>query len=447
MKLMTVQAANVFEDEMNPRKDFGDLKALAESFRANGGQPYTPPIIVKDGDNYRIADGARRFRAMTKVLKLTEFDANVCEDFDEADTILAMLATDDKKQLTDAEKSAGVQRALFLGVEVSAVEKASRRGSLAKAKNAMFRVGDAAPGMSIEHLIAIEENAADPDAVKRLTECDEKHWENVMRDIVRERGIKEKAEEFKAAFEELGIELIQRQHLPREAQRVYISIGNVDALREEAGKRHLEYAIALYPGTTYTSYEFYNRDGSSAPTKQKSEEEKRCDELRDAFMATADQSHARRAEWYLSKVNDADHATTTKRFLTCIMFDIDDEDAEHTTGSNPGRLHDVLELHEADADYGIVSGYLAAFLWSKVDGFTSTEPAAFNCFRFDYLKTWGSESRAFRIEQMLDLYEAMQADGYEMDEADEKLAETMRAMLPFYGWEWASKDERQKGWF
>ncbi|WP_217969008.1 ParB/RepB/Spo0J family partition protein [Adlercreutzia caecimuris] len=121
-------------DPDNPRKEFADLDKTAAGFEANfinPGEPFNPPIVVRDGDGYRLVDGERRWRAMRAAGKLEECHALVCANVGAAEAILAMLATDDKRRLTDNERDEGVQLALKLGVKPAEVEKAAgmKRGT------------------------------------------------------------------------------------------------------------------------------------------------------------------------------------------------------------------------------------------------------------------------------------------------------------------------------
>lgn len=107
MKLERVKHADVYPSDGNPRRDFGDLKSMAEGFQLNPenpGEPLTPPIVVRDGQVFRIVDGERRWRAM-QIAGTKEFSAIVCDDWDDADAALAMLATDDKKALDEVERN------------------------------------------------------------------------------------------------------------------------------------------------------------------------------------------------------------------------------------------------------------------------------------------------------------------------------------------------------
>lgn len=111
-----IQLADIRPSEGNPRQDMGDLEQLAHSIEATGGEPVNPLVVVRDGSIYRLVDGERRYRAL-KMLDATEVDCIVFVDFSEAMEAIAAMATDDKKLLTDEERSRGFQTMLVLGVE------------------------------------------------------------------------------------------------------------------------------------------------------------------------------------------------------------------------------------------------------------------------------------------------------------------------------------------
>ena len=196
MQLKRVKTEDVYPSEGNPRRDFGDLDALAASFALNPahpGEPMTPPLLVQDGGVYRIVDGERRWRAMRKA-GTAEFDAVVCEDWGDADAALAMLATDDKKPLDDAERSRGAQRCLLLGVEPEKVERAVRKKGMARVRRVASEIGAEAETMSLDHLLAVARFSGER-AVRVARECD--------REIETERAVAA----FDEAAERLGVEL------------------------------------------------------------------------------------------------------------------------------------------------------------------------------------------------------------------------------------------------
>lgn len=210
MELTRVKAEDVFPSDANPRINFGDIDALAGSFAMNPthpGEPLTPPLLVRDGQVYRIVDGERRFRAMI-CIGTTEFDAIVCDDWEDADAALAMLATDDKKALTDLERSRGVQRALLLGVEPDRVEKATRRKGMKHVKRGIEIVGDEAECMTLDHLAAIAEFEDDQERSARIAAADERSWERVYKECREEVARDRAMAKLRKKAEELGINLL-----------------------------------------------------------------------------------------------------------------------------------------------------------------------------------------------------------------------------------------------
>lgn len=123
----SVRLGDIRPSSQNPREDFGDIGALARSIEATGGEPLNPPVVVADGNVYRIVDGERRYRALSSIYgEDREVSALVADTMDEANELVAMLATDDKRQLTEAERARGVQQMLVLGIDEQRIERASR---------------------------------------------------------------------------------------------------------------------------------------------------------------------------------------------------------------------------------------------------------------------------------------------------------------------------------
>ena len=119
IKTEKVRLSKVLPNEGNPRQDFGDLDALADSIKATGGEPVNPIVCVRDANALFIVDGERRYRAMRKLYgdEDPEITVAVLPNRGDAAEIIAMLATDDKKRLTEAEKARGYQLAFDLGVD------------------------------------------------------------------------------------------------------------------------------------------------------------------------------------------------------------------------------------------------------------------------------------------------------------------------------------------
>lgn len=120
----SVRLGDIRPSEQNPREDFGDIGALARSIEATGGEPLNPPVVVADGNVYRIVDGERRYRALSSIYgEDREVSALVADTMDEANELVAMLATDDKRQLTEAERARGVQQMIVLGIDEQRIER------------------------------------------------------------------------------------------------------------------------------------------------------------------------------------------------------------------------------------------------------------------------------------------------------------------------------------
>lgn len=151
-----VRLGDIRPSGQKPREDFGDIGALARSIEATGGEPLNPPVVVADGNVYRIVDGERRYRALSSLYgEDREVSALVAESMDEANELVAMLATDDKRQLTEAERARGVQQMLVLGVDEQRIERASRAtaGQIRAARKLRGRI-DAGAQVTLEQLEA-----------------------------------------------------------------------------------------------------------------------------------------------------------------------------------------------------------------------------------------------------------------------------------------------------
>lgn len=214
MELEVIPLANMWPDPNNPRKDFGDLDALADTFEMNTVrpmEPVNPPTVVPDGVSahgqmYRIVDGERRWRAMVKRGAVESCAAIVCS-MDEANAMAAMVATDDKAQLTDAELSRGVQQMLAVGVAPEKVDKAARlKKGTARRVAKVTREGT--EQMSIGHLLAAEE-AGDDEAVERVLAASEGDYERVADKIRRERETVAKVAALREACEAASVPLAE----------------------------------------------------------------------------------------------------------------------------------------------------------------------------------------------------------------------------------------------
>lgn len=227
MELQVIPLANMWPDPNNPRKDFGDLDALADTFEMNVVRPFepvNPPTVVPDGASargqmYRIVDGERRWRAMVKRGAAESCAAIVCS-MDEANAMAAMVATDDKARLTDAELSRGVQQMLAVGVAPEEVDKAARlkRGT---ARRVAKVAREGTEQMGIDQLLAAEEFGDDADARDKVLAAKGDRWEAVAASTRAERRKAAAVEELSAACESAGLPLVESEKEARAAGLVY----------------------------------------------------------------------------------------------------------------------------------------------------------------------------------------------------------------------------------
>lgn len=206
----SVRLGDIRPSEQNPREDFGDIGALARSIEATGGEPLNPPVVVADGNVYRIVDGERRYRALSSLYgEDREVSALVADTMDEANELVAMLATDDKRQLTEAERARGVQQMLVLGVDEQRIERASR--ATAGQIRAARRLRGSIEGrqVTLEQLEAASafDDERDVEAVLAAGDGWAGKADSIRRRVEREEA---KAEDYDA-FGDAGIPVVKEQ--------------------------------------------------------------------------------------------------------------------------------------------------------------------------------------------------------------------------------------------
>lgn len=301
MRQERIAVADMLPDKKNPRKQYEGIKELADSFAitpGRPGEPFNPPIVVQDGSKYRIVEGHRRHKAM-KRLKTETCLAIVAEDFDEANTMAVMLATDEKQKLTDVEKSQGVQTMLLTGVDPTVVEKAAYlpKGSAKKIKKAMDVAGDGSEQMSMERLYAIAEFEGDEEAVEKLSECLEKDLAATVASIKNKRMRERAVSEFASLLEEKGVEIVESWP---DGYDYGLSIRDMEALEEYLAETDVTAAKAKIESFQYSPVAVY----VYLPAKEKEidPEVLMRKEERDRHIAAYDEGKKRRMAWVAQKV-------------------------------------------------------------------------------------------------------------------------------------------------
>ena len=262
-----VRLGDIRPSGQNPREDFGDIGALARSIEATGGEPLNPPVVVADGNVYRIVDGERRYRALSSIYgEDREVSALVADTMDEANELVAMLATDDKRQLTEAERARGVQQMLVLGIDEQRIERASRAtaGQIRAARKLRGRI-DAGVQVTLEQLEAASsfDDEKDVEAVLAAGEGWAGKADSIRRRVEREEA---KAEDYDA-FGDAGIPVVKER--PEGTSWVlWASLGTV--------AKELE-GLDVAPGTVAVisggGWGLYKPDDGSGGQAEKTEEE------------------------------------------------------------------------------------------------------------------------------------------------------------------------------
>ncbi len=261
-----VRLGDIRPSGQNPREDFGDIGALARSIEATGGEPLNPPVVVADGNVFRIVDGERRYRALSSIYgEDREVSALVAESMDEANELVAMLATDDKRQLTEAERARGVQQMLVLGIDEQRIERASRAtaGQIRAARKLRGRI-DAGVQVTLEQLEAASafDDEKDIEAVLAAGDGWAGKADSIRRRVEREEA---KAEDYDA-FGDAGIPVVRE----KPEGFVYTSWANFgDAAKKLEGKDVTGFVAVM--ADRY--WELYKPDDRSGAEPEKTEEE------------------------------------------------------------------------------------------------------------------------------------------------------------------------------
>lgn len=255
----------------NPREDFGDIGALARSIEATGGEPLNPPVVVADGNVYRIVDGERRYRALSSIYgEDREVSALVAESMDEANKLVAMLATDDKRQLTEAERARGVQQMLVLGIDEQRIERASRAtaGQIRAARK--LRGSIEGRQVTLDQLEAASafDDEKDIEAVLAAGEGWAGKADQIRRRVEREEA---KAEDYDA-FGDAGIPVVKER--PEGFNYTdWVNVGLVASKLED--KEYPAGTVAVWKGSCWYLYE---PDDGSGAGPEKTEEEIRAEQ-------------------------------------------------------------------------------------------------------------------------------------------------------------------------
>ena len=247
------------------------LRSNPRSIEATGGEPLNPPVVVADGNVYRIVDGERRYRALSSIYgEDREVSALVAESMDEANELVAMLATDDKRQLTEAERARGVQQMLVLGIDEQRIERASR--ATAGQIRAARRLRGSIEGrqVTLDQLEAASafDDEKDVEAVLAAGDGWAGKADSIRRRVEREEA---KAEDYDA-FGDAGIPVVKEKPEGFNCTD-WVNVGL--AAQKLEGKEFAAGTVAVWKGSYWDLYE---PDDGSGAAPEKTEEEIRAEQ-------------------------------------------------------------------------------------------------------------------------------------------------------------------------
>lgn len=259
----------------NPRKDFGDLDAMAATIEATGGQPLNPIVVVPDGSQFRIVDGERRYRAMRKIHSETDLvDVLVFAELADAEQAVAMVATDDKQQLTETEKARGFQLMLLLGVEDRTIAKAVRR-KVSDVRKAKSVAASAPEQATLDQMICAAEFE---DAEDRLAvlEADPGKYPSCAASIRRRNVERANVEGMRAVLEELGLPFFEEEP---EGCASFMWATDADELRRLV-EAHADEELLVWPTHWNTNYWYVGHKYEKPEETQEEREQREHEERR-----------------------------------------------------------------------------------------------------------------------------------------------------------------------
>lgn len=416
MELVDIEDVYPYEENdvrMNPRDTSSKecqeyIGQLAEQFkynRLNPGQPRVRPILYKDGGIYQIIDGECRYEAM-KLIGTKKFFADVYDDLDDAETARqeaakAMVETDAKRALTAEEMSRGVQQMLDLDipeVEVAAVARIDS-GKVRRARRGAKAVSDAAQDMTIDRLCAIADFEGDEEAVAKLRDCSPKEWHRIYESLRAEREREEAMASMIASAKAAGVEVADETPEGYKASRTF-SAYNREQL-DSYLEAHGEGCVAVESPYGIT---FMEPAGGEVDEAAQREAQERAD-----FYAAFEDAAGARLKWMGERMRSGAPMRNTESMLLLKALRCREvAQFEEQTGAKVTARQCPLatavgydKLHKATA-YGV---------WKA------------------HRNGDGSYLYASSARDTLGLLEAMESDGYELNDAEKKTVDACRKVI------------------
>lgn len=430
MKLMEIKLEDMRPDPNNPRDDFGDLKAMAKTFEltpGNPGEPLNPPVVVEDGEVYRIIDGERRYRAMM-LSKRENCNAIVCDDVDEANSLIAMLATDDKAPLSELERSRGVQQMLMLGIPETQIESAAqlKAGTAKKIRGGMNVLGKSeAQQMSLGKLIAIEElrdAGANDDELAIVIDSSEPQYEIALNRAIRAVETRHNQEDLRACFSAQGIEVIEQSQMPDDYS-YHMMLNTTDEATEYIQR-------GVYPDDIFV----WDNIMGAVDIYRPNEESETVDEskkLRDIFKCDAESGAKRRLKWYADCLRVDTSSKRRTRETPVLDRMIEEIFVKHGNSDGYEYFCRVGDVESADIilpETKKLNGKSAAVMYRYASRMTEAAENYHLIFTLSSENELDDRNEEY-AKRFIDWMDAFEVSGYVLDDADKRVVSTIEMAL------------------
>lgn len=434
MELVRMPLDELRANPMNFRTEFEGIEELADRLEltpGRPGEPLYPLVAVRDANVARIVDGERRYRAMMSRGKAAECYVFLCDDMDEADQAVAILAANDRQNLSEENVAAGYQQALILGVPEEHIDKmAGRKGAGTTLKRAIRRGGGKPVQESLDRLIAADEFSDSDEDYAAVMEAE--NWDWKANEIRNRRKAEAEAAELELALAEVadGFGLAVLDKKPKGAE-VFRSIYRLDAetVRSEGPTWAAAGKVLVRPKERYYSWEVCSaaRDVDDAE-KERTERRNRVRRMRSA-------GEKRRAEWIYGKLCDSAGRIHGMFGVERIVGDY----YEEYCYGNAERLAKLAGEDPEDCAVPlVVNAWMVADAWHAVDHMDND-----GC---DAVATGSGYDRSWRqVEAHIALMEAVCRDGYEPEEGESELLAMCKAALAAHEARGASDDDEDGG--
>lgn len=397
-----VRLGDVRPSEANPRKDFGDIDALARSLEATGGEPVNPIVLVRDGNVYRIVDGERRYRALCKIHDEDErVGALVFNDYTEASSLVAMLATDDKMRLAPEEQAVGFQQMITLGVDEETTAKAIGR-DVAQVRRARrsLSLGPKPEQMNLDVLVLVGDEEFSDDERAQLLSHGSELWqvESRARQIRDEHKARRKRDEIRLAMPD-GIEFHENL-VPTEGVTYVCEVKSQKDARGLVLEDGVDYHA--YPdGVSRKTWKLYREAGESECAVSEAEAKAAAErEDRDRKTALMAKARYEMMEFVLDGLRDGTPMEDLPATCAKVM------ESRRNYGGSPWDMDVLCIKTEGDLQACVPSCYeVVAWLCEKVGSTTSW-----------WNTPWGASIYGGG-QSVSTAWDALVADGWEPSEA------------------------------